>query len=255
MQQVYAFLVHNDYPIYFIAGLGLVWYFMRLIQARQILRGAMFGLERERGQQMQQTALGVMAVCLAVIGFVAYVNREIAPTLPPELLRPATPTPNIFITPLSSPTSPQPQTTLTSPLAPTVTLRSPAGPSGSAAEPPPGTPSPAPSPTVPAVAGECNALVQITAPPDGVTVSGAVTFFGTATAENFGAYRLEGSGPHTNGQWQALLDFPGTRPVLDGILGSANFSAWRAGLYAVRLLVLDTAGATVSECGIQLVIE
>ncbi len=35
---------------------------------------------------------------------VFFVNSRIAPTLPPELLKPPTPTPNIFSTPLSSPT-------------------------------------------------------------------------------------------------------------------------------------------------------
>jgi hypothetical protein len=97
MNQVYVFLIRNDVWIYILAGIGLFWYFSQLIRARRSLRQAVFGLERERGQQQQRRALTFSLLLMGIIILVSYVNIAVAPTLPPELLKPPTPTPDIFI--------------------------------------------------------------------------------------------------------------------------------------------------------------
>lgn len=249
MESLYVFLIRNDVWIYILAGLGLFWYLSQLWQARRALRSAMFGLERERGQARQRTALTFIVTLAAIIGGVVYVNREIAPTLPPELLRPPTPTPDIFATVLSSPIPPGGigAATATLNLAPTVTLP------GQGPPPAIGTPVATAAPTPDVTIGGCNPAIAITAPPNGVTVSGPVTFFGTASADGFTAFDLEVNGPNTGGEWISVLERPGTQPIFDNILGATDVSPWPPGDYVFRLVVTAT-GETAGECAILLAV-
>lgn len=258
MEQVYVFLIRNDIWIYFLCGLGFIWYFIQLVQARRMLRQAMFGLEQERGRLIQRTALSVLIVLFLIIGGVIYVNLEVAPSLPPELLRPPTPTPNIFATPLSPPISggtPQPQRTATLAVAPTVTLRGQSNAGILDDLETTGTPTGTAIPTLPPVTEACNTLVTITSPPAGITAVGPVTFFGTATDANFGAYDLQALGPQTEGEWLSLLDGPSSEPVLDNILGRFNFANWLSGDYVIRILVTNPANDEVGQCGIRITVE
>jgi len=275
MDFIYLFFIRNDVWIYILAALGIVWYLSELIKARAILRRAVFGLEHERGQRLQSKALTFLALFGGLIGLVAYVNLQVAPTLPPELLRPPTPTPNIFATPLSSPTplgSPQPdQPTPTPPIAPTVTLASPAGsgppaplpvpistpPPGSDAPPPGGndTQPSEPEPPPPAAAVGCSPNVNISSPASGSTVSGSVLFLGTATDAAFAFYKLEASGPETGGTWASIIGGTVEQPVANGQLGSAIMGGWQPGTYSFRLTVVDLTSNEVGQCIIQLAVE
>ncbi|MGD8807255.1 MAG: hypothetical protein PVH65_15465, partial [Chloroflexota bacterium] len=217
MENIYVFLIRNDIWIYILCGLGFIWYLAQLIRSRSMLRRSMFGLEIERGRRAMRRALFLVFLCLVIAGAVSYVNLSIAPTLPPELLKPPTPTPNIFITPLSSPTpAGGGQATPTIFLAPTVTL-APSGPVGPAETTPAGTqaatdepatgelePTAEESPQPGDSTGNCPAGINITSPPTSAIVSASVTFFGNATAEDFGYYALEANGPQTGGAWIAL---------------------------------------------------
>src|SRR5690606_20653104 len=162
---------------------------------------------------------------------------------------PPTPTPNVFATPFSRPSSqgtPDADVTATLGVAPTVTLRGQSDPSLFEDV----TPDAAATavPTLPPVTEACNAQVRITSPPAGVAVDGNVTFFGTATDEDFGRYDLQALGPQTEGEWASLLNNPSAEPVQDNILGSFNFANWLSGDYVVRILVTNTAGEEVGQC-------
>jgi hypothetical protein len=256
MNDIYIFLIRNDVWIYILCGLGLIWYVSELIRARRLLRRAMFGLERERGETIQRTSLTFILVLSLIVAGVAYVNVEVAPTLPPELLRAPTPTPNIFATPLSSPTplgTPPSQRAPTLVVAPTVTLpglpTSPSQPEEDDAEP---TDEATPTSTPPPEVVQCSPTANITAPPTGAIASGRVTFFGSAAGDGFASYQLEASGPETGGEWRWLLTDPASEPVIDGILGSVDFSGWALGAYTVRLQVLDEDSDAIGACAIQL---
>jgi hypothetical protein len=256
MDSFYIFLIRNDVWIYILSGLGLLWYASELVRVRKALRRAIYGLERERGQTLQRNALTFITLLLAIIGLVMYVNLRVAPTLPAELLRPPTPTPNILAPPLSSPTSPV-TAAPTTPLAPTVTLRSPDGgpalPDAAGGTPEVGVEATAtPTPPVQVAIGECAPGAVISSPPNNVRVSSVVTFFGTATADDFSHYDLQAYGPETGNEWQSLLAEPGQTPIFDAILGSADFGSWAPGDYFVRLLVSDSGGEVVDECALQL---
>jgi hypothetical protein len=258
MERIYVFLIRNDVWIYILCGLGLLWYLAELIRSRRALRRAVFGLEKERGRRLYGRSLMLVFVFAIIIAAVTYVNLSVAPTLPPELLRPPTPTPNIFVTPLSSPTPIGGEPTPTLLIAPTVTLPVPPAPPetlGSTVEPgaelePDTSTTATPEPTRPPVT--CNPGSNITAPPDGAVLSGSATFFGTATNEDFNYFTLEVNGPRTNGVWSPLPVDNATRPVIDNIITSVDVSAWAPGEHRFRLSVFDSADNPAGQCEIQL---
>lgn len=259
MEKIYVFLIRNDVWIYILCGLGLLWYLSELWRSRRMLRGAMFGLEKERGQRLQRRSLFFIFLLSAVVALVTYVNTNIAPTLPPEILRPPTPTPNIFATPLSSPTpiGGASQRTPTIVVAPTVTLPSPPGSEpdssneGSEIQ---GTAEAIESTPNVAVVG-CSAPVNITSPASGVPVSGEVTFFGSVEMVNMASYELEANGPQTGGTWLSIQREAGVGPISDGVLGIANLSTWLPGVYAIRLNVFDQENTLIGQCAIEIVLQ
>ena len=257
MEDIYVFLIRNDVWIYILCGLGLLWYLAELIRSRRALRRAVFGLEKERGRRSFYRSLMLVVLLVVVVAAVTYVNLAVAPTLPPELLKPPTPTPNIFVTPLSSPTPVGGEPTPTLLIAPTVTLPLPPSPSGTlepAVEPgalePEASLTWTPEPTRPPVT--CSPNVNISAPPVGAVLSGSVTFFGTATNEDFGYFALEVNGPQTNGAWNPIPVDDASRPVFDNIITSVDVSAWAPGDHLFRLSVFDTGDNPVGQCEIQL---
>ena len=261
MDRFYVFILRNDVWIYIVSALGLFWYVTEFIRAQRLLRVAIFNLERETNTQRRNTALTIIVVLLAIVGGVYYVNNQVAPTLPATLLRPATPTPDIFRTPLASPTpllTRQP--TATPPLVPTITLASNPGepaPNPADEDAPPeetatavGTPLPPPTPSV-----GCTIQLNINEPRNGSVVSGTIIFNGTASFEGFGYYTLEANGPQTSGQWASLLGRSVTQPVEDGFLGNVNLSQWEAGPYLIRLSAADQSQNIISQCVIQVTLQ
>lgn len=242
----------------------------------------MFGLERETALRTRNTALLFVIVFSAVAAAVIYVNREIRPTLPPELLRPPTPTINSGFAPATLPAEDTPQVeeteaTPTSPIAPTVTLpgdpmqpitetitdtvmstvtdtitvteQSPA-PSDIA-----GTAAPRPreEPTTgPQVAG-CAPNAIITEPREGASVLGLLNVFGSANTDNFGYYEIDIRGPQTNDRWASLVGRRIMQPVTDGILaGNVNLSPWQPGTYDVRLTISDVDEQITHQCSVSI---
>lgn len=269
MENLYVFFIRNDVLIYIICGLALFWYISRLLYARQLLRQARFTIEREKGHRLRANALFFVLLFAGVAGSVIYVNREIAPTLSPELLKPPTLTPNPFLQPLSSPTpdrprtTPRPIATPTSPLAPTITLPNinsggllQSTPTNSAVENAGTTPSPNSSstPTAESIASNCPSNINLSEPLAGSTVTGLTSFSGTVTATDFQFYKLEISGPQTSGAWTDLLGRSIYQQVSNGFLGSANLDGWQTGNYFIRLLVTDNNNGTVGACVIEILL-
>jgi hypothetical protein len=268
MNTLYVFLIRNDVWIYIVCTFGLVWYVNQLLQARGILRRAMFGLEKEQGRAIRNSAIIFILVFSAVISAVYYVNAQIAPELPAEILRPPTSTPDIFSTRLSSPTplgTPAgPLATATLPFVPTVTLP---GQDNSiiveeniegtlviTTREPEGTSVPIiTTPPTPTVA--CTPQLNISEPRDGAAASGLITFNGTADTDNFQFYTLEANGPETNGQWSSLLGRTVNEPVNEDFLGQANLQNWASGPYLVRLTAVDTNDNETGICVIQITLS
>jgi hypothetical protein len=261
MNDIYIFLIRNDIWIYIVCTFGLFWYLTQFVSARQLLRKAMFGLERETGNRLLNSAVVFLFVFAAIIGFVIYVNAQIAPNLPEELLKPPTHTPDVFATRLASPTplgTPEAAPpTPTFPLVPTVTLAGDApvveaGGSEDTAVSPNETPTPAIilTPTI-----DCTPRLNFASPRDGSAVSELITFSGTADTENFQFYTIEANGPQTNGQWASLLGRNIDQPVTDGFMGQANLQNWSPGPYLIRLTAVDTTNNATNLCIIQVTLN
>ncbi len=261
MERIYVFIIRNDIWIYILCAIGLIWYVTELVRSRRLLRGAMFGLERERGQRMQNRAVVLILFFLTVAALVTFVNLQIAPTLPADLLKPPTPTPNPLTTPIASPipqvvseeSAPDPTATLA--VAPTVTLAngtlglSEESDGDQGLEP---TEQAAGSAFPDIVIGQCSSDINISAPPSGVAVAGDVSVFGTANSENFGYYDLEIFGPATNEQWVSVYEILQREPLIDDILVTMNLDGFESGSYLLRLLVTDSEGGQAGQCVIQI---
>lgn len=278
MDRFYVFLIENRIGIYIVCAIGLFWFASTLWRARSFLRGAVFSIERENAIRMQNTALIVIFVLLAITGMVYYVNAAIRPTLPDDLLVPPTFTPDIFATPLASPTSlvtpPSVGAEETPVLVATATLPpgilpatggsaqtrvpQPTRPAdttpGAAATTPidngtqPTFAAATPSLTSPPAIAGCGPRVNISNPGNGATVSGTITIQGTADVPDFFFYKLEITGPETGGNWASLLSSVIQQPVQNGILGTANLGSWTNGEYTLRLTVVDGTSNEVGSC-------
>lgn len=261
MEPIYVFLIRNDVWIYIISALGLLWFGAELLRTAATARRAIFGLERETALRARNRALLIVLILLAIVLSVAYVNREIAPNLPPALLKPPTPTPD----PLSLPAAPLPGTaeagpTPTSPIAaPTVTL-----PGGAvlvtetpeSVQATDGTPTPMFESTSSVRVSGCAPAANIVEPRNGAQVLGILNVFGNAKTADFGYYELEISGPQTNGRWASLLGRRITQTVDDGFLGgNINLTQWASGSYLVRLTVANTGGSITHQCAVDIVLD
>lgn len=259
MNDIYVFLIRNDVWIYILCSLGLLWYLSELFRSQSALRQAMFGLEQESARATRNRALFFVLTFALIIGTVAYVNRQIAPTLPPSLLRPPTPTPDP-LAPTEPPLTEEPEieATPTSPVAPTVTL-----PGDQPVEPTavltgtvtPGTPAPLTVPTAtPPILG-CAPTAQISDPREGARVDGILNVFGTADTPEFAYYELDINGPQTNQRWASLLGRRVTQPVDDGFLGgNINLTQWESGSYLIRLTVVDEAEQITHQCVVNIML-
>ncbi len=194
--------------LYGLLGLAALLYLNRLRQARHILGHTPFGLEKEAALRNQNTALAMLGV-LTAIGFgVSFVRSYVAPTL---AARPTT-DPNLQPTPRPSPTP----------------ISESAG------------------PLVVDTSGCSNPTATLTDPQSGTRISGSYEVRGTANIDNFAFYKFEISGGATNGVWVPL--YVGSQPVVDGSLGIFDASAYEAGSYAFRLVVMDNAGNSPPPC-------
>lgn len=254
MDRLYVFLIRNDVWIYILSAIGLIWYLTEYWRSRQILRSAMFGLEKEKGQRIRRRAITLAILFLGIITFVTYVNLSVAPTLPVELLKPPTPTPNIFSTPLAVSTSITPQGTIVLEVAPTVTLSGGVGiveptrgGSASLIEELTETPYPA------VVTGDCPQEIRITSPPNGTAVGTSLTLFGTVGGEQYNSYTLETLGPETGGAWLPIAE-TSSQSVQDGILGAISFEDFPVGVYFVRLKAFTGDGEELGQCTIELLV-
>jgi hypothetical protein len=257
MDGIYLFLIRNDVWIYVLSALGLFWYVTELWRANNTLRSAVFGLEKERGTRMRNNAVFFIILFSAIIAVVFFVNSRIAPTLPQELLKPPTPTPNIFSTPLTSPTPLEARgegrEVVTPAFAPTVTLSSSGANTGNdklieeTVPPATATLFVPPTPFV-----DCTADLNISEPRNGAAISGEISFSGTADTENFQYYVLETNGPQTNGQWASLLGRQVDQPVREGFLGNSNLGMWQPGPYLIRLTTIDIGDNLTGQCVIQI---
>lgn len=263
MDRIYLFIIRNDVWIYIISIMGLIWYLTEFIRAQRLLQRAMFNLERETATSVRNHALSFIIFFAAIIGAVYYVNRSIAPELPSELLLPPTPTPNIFTTPLASPTPLGTVVAVESGqevpvLAPTVTLPPLPG-FEDFTEPPDDGEAPDDLPpesdVTPTPFTTCIPTLTMTDPLNGGLVFRQLNVRGTADTGPADLYLVELNGPQTVGLWAPIMQEPGRQPIVNGDLVSADLSQWAKGPYLVRMRALDGLGNELGFCIIQITLD
>ena len=231
-----------------------MWYIGELIRAQRALGRAMFNLERETATRLRNHALSFVLFFVTVVGVVYYVNRFVAPDLPEEVLSPLTPTPDIFATPLASPTpltTPLADGAIAAPpvLAPTATVF------GAVVAPITDTLPADDIAAAPTPFAGCIPLLTITEPLNGAVVFQRARFRGTANTGDLHRYVVELNGPGTDGTWLPLTDEPVSQPVVEGELGEIDMSQWASGPYLARLRALDTVGQELGVCTIQVTLD
>nr|MBN1229609.1 hypothetical protein [Anaerolineae bacterium] len=77
-------------------------------------------------------------------------------------------------------------------------------------------------------------------------IEGLVTVYGSASVENFSHYRVEFGVSHAPEAW-GILQGDTPVPVLDGILGQGNLSAYENGPMSIRLIVFDREGRSAER--------
>lgn len=252
MEQFYVFLIKNDVWIYFLCGLGAIWYGYEFIRGSRALQRAHFSLERERASRRRNGSFLFLLFFVCVAALVTFVDVRIQPTLADELLNPPTPTPRAFVTPFVENVELTPTRrvlpTPTSILAPTATLRTPLTPTPTRVVAIEGVPTLAVEP----LRQGCEPGVDITQPSSGSTVKAGVSVFGSADSNSFRSYVLEINGPETSGEWTSITPVAITQAVPNGFLGSANLEEWASGVYQIRLTVLAGNNVQTGQCVIQI---
>lgn len=264
MESFLTILIRWEIPIYLLSiimfGVGLG----RFIQARYMLRRAVYTLEREAGWEIQNNALTLLFVSALVLGGMGYFNQTAAPALRETLI--FIPTPNPFETPLVSPSPLPAETTtrdrpyVTPNLVATATLAGQGQSGGSEAEdglvstPLPRPPTRAPVEIFIPDRGGCNPAIAISSPRPGAVLTGTVEFLGTAVDPEFGFFGLEITGENTGGDWISLLEDPSFSSVENDFLGAANLALLPNGEYTIRLSMFDVTAEVLGRCEIDIMI-
>ncbi len=211
-----------EYETWIYVGLGVIalWQIRKFALAWDELRGALFGMERERARGRLNGA-ATMLVFLLVIGVIEFsVVTFVIPSVPGAIPLPS-PTLDLLATP-----------TIT--LQPAVAQTAPAT-----------TPIPGGGEAGTAMPGCVPDQVNLTSPQNDSDVSGMVTLEGTANIPNFGFYTYEIARPGET-IWLPLQ--VGQQPVIAGTLGTWDVSSLIPGEYQLRLVVTDGAGNALPPC-------
>lgn len=223
MEEALSFFRAFETWIYLFLGLWGLIFIRRFVVAWQELRGAVFGLEREKAQTRlnQSASMLVLLLSIAVVEFVLV--SFIAPALPGANLLP-TPTLDLLATP-------------------TITL--PAGNVENRGEIDMLTAEPPQTPLNP---GCIPGQIDITSPTNGQEVSGVFEIMGAANIPNFGFYKFEIKRPDEN-LWLTIQ--AGNSVVNGGKLGDWDTARLTPGEYQLGLVVVDNQAQASPACIIQ----
>jgi hypothetical protein len=210
--------------IFTVLALGVVIGARMALKARNELRGAAFGLEREIAHRHMSQAVSTLVVA-GVLAFAEFFLVVFLVPNVPALSRLATPT----INPLLTPTG-------------TFAL---------VYEPTLGTGTPASIPTAQA-SGCIPGQIEITSPKPGDQIQASITLKGSANIPNFGFYKYEFA-PIGSDAWATII--ASRKPVQDGDLGNWDTSAIATGDYQLRLVVTDNQGNELPACVIPVRIK
>jgi hypothetical protein len=248
MERVLELLAEYQWWIYGVLGLILLFYLRRALLARRDGARSIFKLEQEQARTRYGRSVAVSAVVLLIMAAVFAVSNPLLTTpsatsepTPTETTGPLaastlTPTPPpATITPTATPTQERP----TRPVQPTPTSEALA--------------TEAPVVRPPACS---NPGVQITSPGVNQVVQGNVPIRGAANTPNFQYYKVEvgpGASPKDH-EWTVVGQLHQSA-VSSGVLETFNSSAYPAGTYTLRLVVVDQTGNYPEPCRVTITVR
>lgn len=223
MEEALSFFRAFETWIYLFLGLWGLIFTRRFILAWQELRGAVFGLERDKAQSRlnQSASMLVLLLSIAVVEFVLV--SFIAPALPGANLLP-TPTIDLLATPTTTLAAGETENGIeTQDLA--------TGSSASTQNP-----------------GCIPGQVEISSPNNGQEVSGVFEIIGSANIPNFGFYKFEIKRPDES-IWLTIQ--AGNSVVIGSKLGDWDTTRLTPGEYQLGLVVVDNQAQASPACIIQ----
>ncbi len=248
MEQVLAILSEYQWLIYLVLGLILVFFLRRALLARRDGARSIFKLEQEQARTKYSRSVTICAIVLLLMAGVFIISNPMLPepdstpeptpteTSGPLVASTLTPTPPpATITPTATATRERP----TRPPKPTET------PGAEATEAPAVRPPACPNPNA-----------RITSPGLNQVVQGNVPVRGTANIPSFQYYKVEvgpGSNPRDH-EWTVVGNLHES-PVSGGVLETFNSSAYAAGTYTLRLVVVDQTGNYPEPCRVTVTVQ
>lgn len=220
----------NQYAcyIYGLCALALLACIRTISLARRQRRQTIFRLERETALARESRAISIGALFVGIAVALTAFKFTIAPTLATQTPTP-TPTATFFLFE-EPPTREVPTATATPlPLTPTPRpTRQPTRPSS--------------SPAATSYMPKCpQPGVCIRSPAEGARLSGVVQIEGSAIIEAFQFYKVEYGVGENPQEWHSIREVH-RQPVADGILEIWDVSGFPAGVYMLRLTVVDITG-------------
>lgn len=229
----------NAYFVWlFAAGLmALVLCWREIREAQRNRAQTIFSLEKELATVRENRARRILFVVLILLAALTLAKFSVLPaqTLPPV----REPTATLMV--IELPTSPLATPTPTRTRIPTRPRPTPV-PVDTA------TPTPVPPPPCPQP-GIC-----ITSPRMGQTITGQVSIWGTAKIEAFQFYKLEYGMGEEPQSWHSIGEVQRT-PVVSGVLGVWDTKGFPAGVFKLRLTVVDISGNFPPPYEIKVVIQ
>jgi hypothetical protein len=208
------------------AGLAvLIWCIHEIREGRRARTQTIFALERELASVRESRARVTLIVILGTLALFTVLRFGVVPSrnLPP--VREPTPTQVLILLPTNTPAPPTPTRTRI-PTRPRPTSLPPSQTPTSTRLPPPLCARPD---------------VCITSPKAGEAIKGQITIRGSASIDAFQFYKVEYGMGEAPQQWNSIGEVQRT-PVVDGVLAVWNTTGFPAGVFKLRLTVVDASG-------------
>lgn len=239
--------------IYIFIAIGIIWHVRRFFIFHDDYRSAQFELERDIAGFQRANALTVVILLVQFGVIVAGVQTVVAPEVRQRIdtttVLSQTVEDLVFNTPTPAPLAQLNIDTsnidfdVTNPadvirITPTPT------------DVPPGTI----EPNAPAAIGCDTPFATLRVPANGMVVHQVIEVIGTAYTENFSKYKLEISGPQTNGQYATIEQL--IQPVEEsGRLSQFVPLGYREGWYLFRVAVFDQLDRLRASCAVNIYIR
>jgi hypothetical protein len=246
MRILIEWLALYQWYLYAVCGLAVLFFLVRAVRARRQGARSIFALERETSMARAYRNTIAAVLVLAIAGLVFGSTSFLLPVLD-DAAQP-TPTSTSGVLPMDTltPTAPPPSVTPTARATATARPTQRAPTATAAAQPtqavrPPSCPSPG---------------VQLTSPGIGAAVQGQVPIFGTANIDQFQYYKVEvapGENPPDNA-WGVVGQLH-YNPVANGQLETWNTDPVPAGVWSLRLVVVDVTGNYPEPCRTRVLLQ